>query len=182
MLCQKLQEQLNSCQEQVKYHRSMHADAITARNTAWSRNDDLQDILRSKAEEIGKLTRQVYVLEREKRHSRNLVDDETSNTEKLAEIFKQQLVEEQTKVCDLQLQLARLKDHLRSANRKYSLLSESGDFDSGTFVEPHKVTSYTETIYSISVCILNITVVALCSRISQPHQMTVYLQTCHLSI
>ena len=140
--------QWQELQQQVEYHRSKHADALTARNVALQARDDLLDMLRSKAEEMGKLRRRIQALEGEKRNSWSLAGgDEAfhsqSNTKEMAEIFKQKFVEEQKKVCDLQLQLAGLKDRLRLVKRKYSLLSECGEYncDSGTFVESYKVIS-----------------------------------------
>jgi hypothetical protein len=142
-ICQRLQEERDFYKKEVDHFRSMHADSITERNAALRANDDLQDILKSKGNEIRELQRKVDTLERRHRQSLSLIEDEqttTSNTERIAQTFKQQLVQEQAKVCDLQLQIAKLQDQLRSSSRRYSYLSECGDCDPGAFLEPYKST------------------------------------------
>lgn len=136
MSCQSLQERLESCQTELSYQRSANVEMISARNAAWQTIDELQDMLRSKIAELEQIKQEMHVLE-QKWHSisnrLSIADDEVfsnrSNMEIQAEQFKQQLVEQQTQLWDLQFQVARLKDQLSSANRRNSVFSESGDFD-----------------------------------------------------
>jgi ubiquitin len=129
--------------QQMEEYHSLYTGALLSRNAALQERDQLQDILRSKLQEVKKLQKQVQVLEKEKNDKRALADDgitnSQSNIKKTAETFKQKYLRQKQQVCDLKLLVAKLEDQLQTVNKKCSRLTaydhDDHDCDLGTFIE-----------------------------------------------